>query len=65
MAFLNGSADGYTKGFEDGLAGRAKASVSSLSDLLSHLLRPSSYTESFMAGYNEGWRDGNRKRNGV
>lgn len=65
MGFFNGSKDGYEKGYDDGLAGHSKQSVSTLSDLVSHVVRPSGYTDSFIDGYNEGWRDGNRKRNGV
>lgn len=64
MAYLNGSKDGYDKGFADGLAGRPKNPVP-LTSALSQAVRPEAYTASFLDGYSEGWRDGNRKRNNV
>ena len=64
MAYFNGSKDGYDKGYADGLAGKDKNPVP-LKSALSHALRPEGYTESFLDGYAEGWRDGNRKRNDV
>lgn len=64
MAYFNGSKDGYDKGYADGLAGRSKNPVP-LKDALSHVIRPSGYTDSFLDGYADGWKDGNRKRNNV
>lgn len=64
MSYLNGSKDGYDKGFSDGVAGREKNPVP-LKDALSHAVRPQGYTETFLSGYADGWKDGNRKRNKV
>lgn len=64
MTYFNGSKDGYDKGYADGLAGRPKNPVP-LKSALSQAVHPESYTSSFLDGYSEGWRDGNRKRNDV
>lgn len=64
MAIVNGSKDGYEKGFSDASAG-LKSNPVPLKSALAHALRPQAYTETFLEGYKKGWTDGNRKRNGV
>lgn len=64
MAYLNGSKDGYDKGYADGKAGKKSNPVPLLS-AFKHAVRPEGYTDSFLDGYRKGWTDGNRKRNGV
>jgi hypothetical protein len=64
MGFINGSKDGYNKGYKDGLAGNPSNPVS-LIEGFKQALRPESYTDTFLSGYHEGWSDGNKKRNNV
>jgi hypothetical protein len=64
MSLMNGSKDGYERGYSDGLAGQRKNPIGVL-EALRQALRPESYTDSFLKGYSQGWIDGNRKRNGV
>ncbi|AGX88735.1 hypothetical protein [Candidatus Symbiobacter mobilis] len=64
MSYTNGSKDGYNLGYSDALAGKKKNPVSLLEGM-KQALRPQTYTETFLDGYSQGWRDGNRKRNGV
>ncbi|OQX19609.1 MAG: hypothetical protein BWK76_04130 [Desulfobulbaceae bacterium A2] len=64
MGLTNGSKDGYEKGFRDGLAGRPSNPCGPL-DAFKQALHPKNYTETFLDGYHQGWKDGNRKRNGV
>lgn len=64
MSYVNGSKDGYEKGFSDGIEGKEKSPVE-LQNLLRHVISPNEYTDTFLKGYAEGWKDGNRKRNKV
>jgi len=64
MSLFNGSKAGYDRGFEDGKNGKSKNPVPILEGF-KQALKPQSYTDTYLDGYNRGWTDGNRKRNGI
>ena len=59
---LNGSKEGYEKGFDDGADGRPRKAIGSIGEAFAHAVRPKSYTETFLRAYGRGYDDGNRSR---
>lgn len=60
MAIFNGYKDGYDKGYAAGKSGGSANVVSEegLLKLMLQALKPESYTDTFLQGWNEGYRKG-------
>lgn len=60
MGYTNGYKDGFDAGYKAGINGQSANCVKShgLLKMAAQALRPESYTETFMNGWNEGYRKG-------
>ena len=55
MSLFNGSKAGYDRGFEDGKNGKSKNPVPILEGF-KQALKPQSYTDTYLDGYEVGWK---------